>query len=222
VRYPSDVTRDKAAPAPRPIRRYGNRKLYDPAARRYVTLEDLARIVAGGREVEVVDQKTGEDLTNLTLAQVLLEGVKQGASRIPRQALTRLIRIAAGPASAWGEWPEPQDTAGRAREETERIVSRVLGRGRLSLDEAVALRQDLGQMVHRMVAEAQSGVESRLRGLLERGEGVAGRSLEALRGGLQAFEAYLEKPAQAPRGAPAGHGDRVPTPGKRKTKTKRK
>ena len=68
-----------------------------------MTLEDLARLVADGQEVEVVDQKTGEDLTSLTLAQVLLEGVKQGASRIPRQVLTRLIRIAAGPASAWGE-----------------------------------------------------------------------------------------------------------------------
>jgi polyhydroxyalkanoate synthesis repressor PhaR len=196
------TTRDQAAPAPRVIRRYGNRKLYDPAARRYVTLEDLARMVAEGQEIHVLDQKTGEDLTSLTLIQVLLEGVKQGASRIPRQVLTRLIRIAAGPASAWGEWPEPQDTAGRARHEAERIVSRVIGRGRLSLDDAVALRHDLGQMVHRMVSEAQSGVESRLRALLERGEHVAGRSLEALRGRL---EAYMEKtsppppPAAAPR-----------------------
>ena len=156
----------------------------------------------------MVDQKTGEDLTNLTLAQVLLEGVQQGASRIPRQVLTRLIRIAAGPASAWGDWPEPQDTAGRARQEAERIVSRVLGRGRLTLDDAVALRQDLGQMVHRLVGEAQSGVESRLRAVLERGEGVAGRSLDALRGGLEAFEAYIEKPAAGPRPPRRGAGRR--------------
>jgi len=197
------VTLDKAANGPRPIRRYGNRKLYDPATRRYVTLEDLARLVAGGHEIEVVEQKTGEDLTSLTLAQVLLEGVKQGASRIPRQVLTRLIRIAAGPASAWGDWPEPQDTASRARQEAERIVSRVLGQGRLSLDDAVTLRQDVGQMVHRLVSEAHSGVEARLRAVLERGEGVAGRSLDALRGGIEAFEAYIETPPPTPP-APAG------------------
>jgi len=203
------VPPDKAAPSPRPIRRYGNRKLYDPQTRRYVTLEGLARLVADGHEIEVTDQKTGEDLTGLTLAQVLLEGVKQGASRIPRQVLTRLIRIAAGPASAWGEWPEPRDTASRARQEAERIVSRALGRGRLSLDEAVTLRQELGQMVHRLVSEAQTGVESRLRAVLERGEGVAGRSLDALRGGIAAFEAYIEKPpprAPAARGAPRRRG----------------
>ncbi len=204
------MARHKDAPAPRAIRRYGNRKLYDPEARRYVTLEDVARIVAEGQDVEVVDQKTGEDLTNLTLAQVLLEGVKQGASRIPRQVLTRLIRIAAGPASAWGDWPEPQDAAGRARLETERIVSKVLGRGRLSLDDAVALRQDLGQMVQRLVGEAHSGLESRLRALLERGEGVAGRSLDALRGGIEAFEAYIESPAAPP----------PPTPPRRRPRAK--
>jgi polyhydroxyalkanoate synthesis repressor PhaR len=205
------VARHKDAPVPRAIRRYGNRKLYDPEARRYVTLEDVARIVAEGQDVEVVDQKTGEDLTNLTLAQVLLEGVKQGASRIPRQVLTRLIRIAAGPASAWGEWPEPQDAAGRARQETERIVSRVLGRGRLSLDDAVALRQDLGQMVQRLVSEAHSGLESRLRTLLERGEGVAGRSLDALRGGIEAFEAYIESPAAGPPPTPRRRRPRAKT-----------
>jgi polyhydroxyalkanoate synthesis repressor PhaR len=204
------VPPEKPGPAPRSIRRYGNRKLYDAAARRYVTLEDVARLVADGQEVVVVDQRSGEDLTNLTLAQVLLEVVKQGASRIPRQVLTRLIRIATGPASAWGEWPEPQDAALRARQEAERIVSRALARGgRLTLDEAVALRQDLGQMVHRLVGEAQNGVESRLRDLLEKGEGVAGRSLDALRGRIQAFGAYIEKAprkARAPRPAPRGGG----------------
>jgi polyhydroxyalkanoate synthesis repressor PhaR len=183
------------APRPRSIRRYENRKLYDAEAGRYVTLDDLGRVVAGGAEVEVVDQKTGEDLTAFTLAQVLLERVRTGASRIPRQVLTRLIRVTAASSSGWGHWPEPQDAAGRARREAERIVARVLARGGLSLDEAVTLRQDLGQMVHRLVAEAQTGVESRLRTLLARGEGVAGWSLEALRGGLQAFEAYIDKPA---------------------------
>lgn len=199
--------RSEGSGQPRSIRRYGNRKLYDADAARYVTLEDVAALVTEGHDVEVLDQRTGQDLTSLTLAQALLEGVKQGVSRIPRQVLIRLIRLAAGPASGWHSWPEPRDLAGRARQEAERIVSRLLGHGRLSLDEAVALRRELGHLVHQRVAEAQAGVESRVRPLLEPGEGVAGRSLEALRGRLHAFENYLEAPAQ-PR--PAGRG-RVPT-----------
>jgi len=118
--------------------------------------------------------------------------VKGGAARIPHQVLVRVIRLAAGPGSTWSQWPEPQDAAGRARQEAEKIVSRLLGHGRLSLDDAVALRQDLGQMVHRLVAEAQSGVEGRLRALVEHGENVAGKSLEAIRDRLEAFESYLE------------------------------
>lgn len=185
-------------PQPRLIRRYGNRKLYDPETRRYVTLDELGALIAEGHELCVLDQKSGQDLTNPTLAQVLLEEMKQGADRIPRQILTRLIRLARGPASAWSRWPEPQETAGRAREEAEKIVSRLLGRGRLSLDEAVALRQDLGQMVHRLVSEAQAGVETRLRSLVVKGEGVAGRSLQVIKGRLEAIESYLEPGSQTP------------------------
>jgi polyhydroxyalkanoate synthesis repressor PhaR len=185
------VSPSKAA-GPRTIKRYGNRKLYDPAARRYVTLQQLARLVARGEDVRVLDQKQGLDLTNLTLAQALLESVRQGASRIPRQVLTRLIRIAAGPATGWGEWPGPEQAAGRARQETERLVARLLGTGRLSLDDAVALRHDLAELVHRLVSDAQAGVEAHLRGLLSRGEEAAERSLGALRGRL---EAYIESPA---------------------------
>ena len=103
------------APQPRRIRRYGNRKLYDPEAGRYVTLQQLAELVGAGHELLVTDQASGEDLTNATLAQVLLEQMRGGASRIPRQVLTRLIRLASGPPSAWSRWPEPQDLAGRGQ-----------------------------------------------------------------------------------------------------------
>jgi polyhydroxyalkanoate synthesis repressor PhaR len=196
LRYALAVSVEKPSPEPRLIRRYGNRKLYDTEARRYVTLDELGALISRGHEICVADQKTGEDLTNPTLAQLLLEEIKRGASRIPRQVLTRLIRLASGPPSAWSQWPEPHDAAGRAREEAEKIVSRLLGRGRLSLDDAVALRHDLGQMVHRLVAEAQAGVETRLRSLMVKGEGVAGRSLEVLKGRLEAIESYLEPKAE--------------------------
>ena len=181
----------KQAGRPRRITRYSNRKLYDPAARSYVTLQELAQLVARGEDVQVLDRKSGEDLTNLTLAQALLETVRAGASRIPRQALKQLIRLTSGPASGWGDWPEPEDAAKRARHEAERLVARLLGAGRLSLDDAVALRHGLSEIVQRLVREAQTGVESRLRGLLSRGEAVAGRSLGALRGRL---EAYIDGP----------------------------
>ena len=149
---------------PRRIKRYGNRKLYDLDAKRYVTLEDVAGMVASGHDVEVIDQRTGEDLTSLTLAQVLLEGLKEKTARIPRQVLVRLVRLAAGPASAFSDWPAPHEAATRAREEVEKVVGSLLSRG---LEEALALRQDVARSVHGIVSEAQAGIEGRVRGLFE-------------------------------------------------------
>jgi len=186
----------------RVIKRYGNRKLYDPEARRYVTLPDLARMVGRGQEVRVVDQKTGEDLTSMVLAQVIQEALKQRTASIPQQVLTRLIRLGAAPASAWREWTG-HDGAVKARQEAERIVGGLVSRGRLTLDEALALRQEITGSVQRLVSEAQSGLEGRLRSLVERSEKEQGVSpaLSVLKERLMTFEALL---SPAPSGAPKG------------------
>lgn len=198
-----------AAPLPeRLIRRYENRKLYDPEAARYVTLQDVGRVVAGGAEVRVLDQATGEDLTTVVLAQVVLEGLKQRTARIPRQVLARLVRLGSLPAAGL-EAPTPPEAAARAREEAERIVGGLLARGRLTLDEALALRQDISASVHRLVAEAQHGLEARLRGLLDHTEGDVGPALQALRERLLAFETRLAGEPSRPA-APSGRRRRRP------------
>jgi len=179
------------------IKRYDNRKLYDPAGRRYVTVADLARMIGRGEELRVQDQRTGEDLTTLVLGQVVLESLKQRTARIPRQVLARLIRLGNGPAAAWGHWPGPQEATARARGEAERIVSGLLARGRLSLEEALALRQDIAQSVHRLVAEAQHGLEARIHALIDQTEGQgATASLQALKERLMVFENVLNEPAR--------------------------
>jgi polyhydroxyalkanoate synthesis repressor PhaR len=199
ARYMSSVPRTPSPDPPRLVKRYGNRKLYDPARRTYVTLEALGAHVAAGGDIEVLDQRTEEDITSLVLAQILLEGLRQSTSRIPRQVLTRLVRLAAGPSPRWGEWPDAPEVAGKAWAEVERMVGRLLARGRLSLEDALSLREDLGQVVHRLVSEAQSGVEARLRALLRPGDEGAGRSLDVLRSRLDAFEAYLDTPVPPAR-----------------------
>ena len=152
-----------ASSAERTIRRYDNRKLYDAEARRYVTLEELSRLIGEGTDVRVVEQRTGEDITTMVLAQVVLEGIKQRTATIPHHVLSRLIRLGAGKAGAVTEWLDPHEASARARHEAERIVSGLVTRGRLTLDEALALRQDIAGSAQRLVAEAQAGVQARLR-----------------------------------------------------------
>ena len=74
------------------IKRYPNRKLYDTEAKRYVTLEAITQMIHEGQEVQVVDHETGEDLTNLTLSQIIFEQEKKGAGLLPRVLLTNLVR----------------------------------------------------------------------------------------------------------------------------------
>lgn len=74
------------------IKRYANRKLYDTDAKRYVTLDDLAAFIRAGEEVRVVDHVTGEDLTSVTLMQVIFEEEKKIGGLLPQVMLTRLIR----------------------------------------------------------------------------------------------------------------------------------
>jgi len=81
-----------AKAAPTLIKKYGNRRLYDTGESRYVTLEELSDKVRGGEDVRVVDVKSGEDLTQATLTQIIIEG--RGAARLlPVPLLTQLIRL---------------------------------------------------------------------------------------------------------------------------------
>ncbi len=59
------------------IKRYTNRKLYDPRQSRYITLDEIAELIDAGEEVRIIDNKTKEDITRVTLAQVLVEREKQ-------------------------------------------------------------------------------------------------------------------------------------------------
>jgi len=193
------MQRRPVAPRERLIRRYANRKLYDPSARRYVTMADLARMVGRGEDVRVEDQRTGEDLTTIVLAQVVLEDLKQRTARIPREVFARLIQLGSG-RGADGLWDAPREAAARARDEAERIVSGLMSRGRLSLDEALALRQEIADSVQRLVGEAQRGLEARVHALIEKTESEgAAASLQALKHKLLVFEGYLGKPVRRRR-----------------------
>lgn len=74
------------------IKRYPNRKLYDTEAKRYVTLDNITQMIQQGQEILVIDHETGEDLTNLTLSQIIFEQEKKGSGLMSRSLLTNLIR----------------------------------------------------------------------------------------------------------------------------------
>ncbi|MBN1886347.1 MAG: hypothetical protein JW850_00090 [Thermoflexales bacterium] len=74
------------------IKRYPNRKLYDTEAKRYITLEEIAVLVRQGQQVQVLDHATGEDLTALTLTQIIFEQEKKQHGLLPQAVLTALVK----------------------------------------------------------------------------------------------------------------------------------
>jgi polyhydroxyalkanoate synthesis regulator phasin len=70
------------APERHIIKKYANRKLYDTRTSSYITLEGIAGLVRDGHEIRVVDRETGQDLTQVTLSQIVLSEEKRGPSRM--------------------------------------------------------------------------------------------------------------------------------------------
>jgi polyhydroxyalkanoate synthesis repressor PhaR len=73
------------------IKKYPNRRLYDTAKSRYINLEDIAAFIRDGKDVQVVDAQTGEDLTRVTLTQIIVDDAKQQPTGLPLELLKQLI-----------------------------------------------------------------------------------------------------------------------------------
>ena len=73
------------------VKKYGNRRLYDTSGSRYVNLDDIAGFIREGKDVKVVDAKTGEDLTRVTLTQIITEDAKEKPTGLPLELLRQLV-----------------------------------------------------------------------------------------------------------------------------------
>jgi polyhydroxyalkanoate synthesis repressor PhaR len=77
--------------APVVIKKYGNRRLYDSSNSKYVNLDDIAEFIRAGKDVQVVDANNGQDLTRVTLTQIITEDAKQKPTGLPLELLRQLI-----------------------------------------------------------------------------------------------------------------------------------
>jgi polyhydroxyalkanoate synthesis repressor PhaR len=80
-------------PVERVIKKYANRRLYDAAASRHVTLEDLRKLIVQGEKIRVVDDKTGDDLTRSILLQIIADQEQFGQPILSTATLESIIRF---------------------------------------------------------------------------------------------------------------------------------
>jgi polyhydroxyalkanoate synthesis repressor PhaR len=82
------------------IRKYSNRRLYDTAGSRHVTLDDLRQLIVAGEKIKVIDDKSGEDLTRSVLLQIISEQEQFGSPVLGAELLEMIIRFYGGPMQA--------------------------------------------------------------------------------------------------------------------------
>lgn len=122
------------------IKRYGSRKLYDTEESRYVSLEELATWIRRGQEIQVIDNRSGEDVTRQTLTQIISEEGRRGTRMLPKEVLHEMIR--------WGE-----EAVATGVEQIQERVDRLmqaslerLGPVRRAREEMSSLRQRLEEL----------------------------------------------------------------------------
>ena len=111
---------------PRVIKRYANRKLYDMKESCYITHDEIASLVKGGEDVQIIDNKTKEDLTTLTLTQILFREEKMQRKGLPLHALKGILQ--SGGDFIQRQITDPLQTLRDEAEETVRTISHVFRR----------------------------------------------------------------------------------------------
>jgi polyhydroxyalkanoate synthesis repressor PhaR len=126
------------------IKRYLNRKLYDTGAKQYITLEKIAALIRQGQEVSVTDHTTGEDLTAVTLTQIIFEQEKKRNGFLPRAVLTGLIQAGGETMGTLRRTlASSLDLARHVDEEIERRLQALISREELAAEEGQRLGEKL-------------------------------------------------------------------------------
>ncbi len=128
----------------RTIKRYPNRKLYDLERKRYVTLDDISVMIQDGDDIQVIDHETGDDLTSITLSQIIFEREKKQSGFLPKSVLTSLIRTSTAPIDYLKKSVSTSVSALQLLEnEIDHRITSLVAKGELAKDEADRLRKDL-------------------------------------------------------------------------------
>jgi polyhydroxyalkanoate synthesis repressor PhaR len=176
---------------PKVIKRYTNRKLYDTVESRYVTLDEIAQMIKGGAEVKIIDNRTKEDLTSVTLAQIIFEEEKK-RSQMPLGVLREIIRH--GGEAVAGFYQEKAGTiAGKVAQSLSEVKSRT-----------ESIREDLEQRVRGVTGIFRKGSEegtASVKEVLAAGE----KAVDELRGKVDT----AVKQALDTLGGPAGMASEI-------------
>ncbi len=161
---PQAAPQDEAAREPKIIKRYTNRKLYDTVESRYVTLDEIAEMIKAGADVKILDNRTKEDLTSVTLAQIIFEEEKK-TSKMSLKTLLDLIRHGGERAAQLveGTQAELRGRVEAVKQAAEQRVQTLLHKGQQTSDRA----KELVATSQEAVTQFQKRIDERVKSAVE-------------------------------------------------------
>jgi len=148
------------------IKRYSNRKLYNTDENKYINLEAIAKMIRNGEDVQVVDNVTGEDLTAVTLTQIIMEREKKEGDFVPRSILAELIQAGGESLNVIREkLGSPSDMIQQVDREIAKRLDGLIQRGEIAEEAGKKLRGQLteeGQLWATNVLITEDDIEDAL------------------------------------------------------------
>ncbi|HET7824080.1 MAG TPA: polyhydroxyalkanoate synthesis regulator DNA-binding domain-containing protein [Anaeromyxobacter sp.] len=194
-RTPGSEPSAAAEREPKVIKRYTNRKLYDTVESRYVTLDEIAEMIKAGAEVKIIDNRTKEDLTSVTLAQIIFEEEKK-TSKMSLETLRDMIRHGGEVAQRFmeGTQAELRGRVEAVRAAAEQRVQSILKQGQQTSDRA----KELVQTSQEAVAALQKKVDERVRAAVEGMSNLSEvrRSLDEIARRIESLEKKVDELAK--------------------------
>ncbi len=166
------------------IKKYANRRLYDTESSSYITLDRLAAMIREGREFEVLDAKSGDDITHQVLTQIIVDEESRGSTMLPVNFLRQLIGLYGG--SMQGAVPAYLDAAMDAFKTNQNAMRDALTANPLA---------DLAKRNMAMFEDATAALRPKVKATEPVGTQAAGGAseIDKLRAELAALQAKVEK-----------------------------
>jgi polyhydroxyalkanoate synthesis repressor PhaR len=175
------------------IKRYPNRKLYNTETKQYITLDGIAELIRQGNEVTVIDHPSGDDLTALTLTQIIVEQEKKQSGLLPRSVLAGLIQAGGDRLSSLQRaLSSPMNFWHQVDEEMRRRVQDLIKKGELTEREGQKLLDKLLSQ-NPLVSRTQQVTDAEINRVLVSRQVPTRQDLQRLNDQLEELSAKLDE-----------------------------
>jgi polyhydroxyalkanoate synthesis repressor PhaR len=184
------------------IKRYSNRKLYDTEDKRYITLEQIQQLVKDGQDIKVVENQTGEDLTTVTLSQILLEQEKRKEGKLPKSFFMDLVQRSSSTVVDFMRKNVLQyfDSSMLSEETLSNNVDQLVKSGEIPQDEAKQLKDEIKTRTQTFKQRLDELVEKRVQDVMAKLNIPTKAEIERLNQRLDEVSKKLDAQEAADRG----------------------